>query len=944
MKGQNYNFQKVDKRLITNSNDLKFLECLKEEIRTCKSFKFVIAFIKYSGLQLIIEALNQCNEKGIKGEIITSNYLYSTQPYAIKQLMEFKNIDVKIVDVNEFSGGLHAKSYYFEHENNVSIYVGSNNLSKAGLKENTEWILHNFVDMNSEISKRFIYEFEQLRDLSQIPLDRYREMYNENLKRNKEIGYVIDKYIKVDESSKVIVKNSMQLEVLLKLEKLRRDSENKGLVIAATGTGKTYLSAFDAKAFNAKRLLFVVHNKEIAANARKTFEEIFLETRTYGFACDGEFEIDKDFVFALPRTINNNIDKIDENLFDYIIFDEAHRVASDGHQRIYNHFKPKFILGMTATPERMDGKDIYNYFDDNIVSNIRLKNALNNNLLVPFHYFGISDDVEYEASDFNNLREMTRKLNVNKRSEFIINKMEMYGYTAESKRKCLAFCATKEHAVYMCDKFKEKGYNAVILTGESSTIDRSNSIKNLMDENNELEFIFTVDIFNEGVDIPGVNLILMLRPTNSATIFIQQLGRGLRKFKNKEFLTVLDFIGNHSNNYVMTYAFSDGNIYDPSSMRAKIKSGQWGFKDNVHIEIDKKSVDSILESIDKIDFSSKRYLKNMYESFKNEFESNKKIYLRDFLLHSYSPDPLKFTHSKDKNYYDFVNKIEREEIFSVSPSVRSGINYLMTIAPLRRSLELKIIKILLNGEIEYNKLKEKVILNSGLTEKEFLSAYNFLKYVGFTAAERHTQGLEKTIITDENNIVKLGIEFKNEDKEIFIDFVDYLLNRYYNEIGENKNQLVLYQTYTHKTAALVLGSNMKRSIASFREGVCKMNDTFQMFINLKKDESINESINYKDEFINNKLMAWESQGGTSIDSNSGKELISYVGDKSKSWDIFVRKSKDKIFGETPKYIYLGKGTPLNHKNSKPIHFEIELENEVPDDIYSEFMEAQNKLV
>lgn len=397
MKGQNYNFQKVDKRLITNSNDLKFLECLKEEIRTCKSFKFVIAFIKYSGLQLIIEALNQCNEKGIKGEIITSNYLYSTQPYAIKQLMEFKNIDVKIVDVNEFSGGLHAKSYYFEHENNVSIYVGSNNLSKAGLKENTEWILHNFVDMNSEISKRFIYEFEQLRDLSQIPLDRYREMYNENLKRNKEIGYVIDKYIKVDESSKVIVKNSMQLEVLLKLEKLRRDSENKGLVIAATGTGKTYLSAFDAKAFNAKRLLFVVHNKEIAANARKTFEEIFLETRTYGFACDGEFEIDKDFVFALPRTINNNIDKIDENLFDYIIFDEAHRVASDGHQRIYNHFKPKFILGMTATPERMDGKDIYNYFDDNIVSNIRLKNALNNNLLVPFHYFGISDDVEYEA-------------------------------------------------------------------------------------------------------------------------------------------------------------------------------------------------------------------------------------------------------------------------------------------------------------------------------------------------------------------------------------------------------------------------------------------------------------------------------------------------------------------------------------------------------------------
>ena len=939
----NDRIETVDKRLITNSYDLKFLQCLREEIKSCKGFKFVIAFIKFSGLQLIVDTLNECKNRGIKGEIITSNYLYSTEPRAIEKLKEFDNIEVKIVDLNGLYDGLHAKSYYFEYENFVSIYVGSNNLTKPGLKQNSEWILHNLIRIDDEVSKKFNNEFQKLKFLPEISLDNYKIMYNENVIRNKNINYIIEEHTKKDKEFDVITKNIMQLEVLSKLEKLRKNGENKGLIIAATGTGKTYLSAFDANAFNAKKLLFIVHNKEIAINAKKTFEKIFSNTKSYGYACDGDFEIEKDFIFALPGTINNRLDSIDKNLFDYIIFDEAHRIASNEQQKIYNHFRPKFILGMTATPERMDGKDIYNYFDDNIVSNIRLKKALNDNLLAPFHYFGISDDTNYKDSDFNNLKEMTKKLNINRRAKFIIEKMELYGYTGESKRKCLAFCVTKEHAIYMCDRFKEKGYNSIVLTGDNSTKDRNNAINNLMDENNELEFIFTLDIFNEGVDIPGVNLILMLRPTNSATIFIQQLGRGLRKYKNKEFLTVLDFIGNHKNNYVMMYAFIDGSIYDPSSMKANIKSGQWVFQDDIHIEMDKKSIDNILNSIDKINFSSKIYLKNIYNSFKNEFKSNKKIYLRDFLLHNYSPDPLKFTYSEFKNYYDFVDHIENKKIFYMSKNLRSVINYLMMIAPLRRTLELEIIKILLNGDIEYKKLEEKVINMSGLSEKDFLSAYNFLKYVGFTPEERHNKKLDKTIIIDEANIVKLGMEFKNNDREIFIDFVDYLLNRYYSEIGETKDELILYQTYTHKTAALILGSNMKKSISSFREGVCRMNDTFQMFINLKKDDNISESINYKDAFINNKVMAWESQSDTSIDSNRGKELISYIKNKNKSWDIFVRKSKEKIFGETPKYIYLGKGSPLNYKNNKPIYFEIELEKEVPEEIFVEFMEAQNRL-
>lgn len=924
-------------RLITN-RDVKFLNCLETEFGTCDEFKFVIAFVRMSGIQLIIDQVQKMSARGVKGEIITSNYLFSTQPHAVKKLIDIPNINVKIVDVTAFSKGLHAKSYYFRKQDNVSLYVGSNNLTKSGLKENTEWSLHTIISNEDEVAQQFLTEFSILQQLPIITLEQYHLSYEDNRYRTEiEASYKkeLELLLQKQEISEV-KQNEMQLHALKNLYDLRKSGETRALVIAATGTGKTYLSAFDVKAFNSNRLLFVVHSKEIANGAIETYKSVFGTDKTYGFVGDGKYEIDCDFVFALPQTLRNNLKQLDSTMFDYIVFDEAHRIAGELQQTIFNYFKPKFLLGMTATPERMDGKDIYMYFDENIAADVRLKDALTQGYLTPFHYFGIADDTEYTDTDLTNSTKLAKKLSVNHRVDIIVENMEKYDYAGETKRRCLGFCVTKEHAYYMAEEFNKRGYHTIVLTGENTTEERKMGIDALMSEMNPLEFIFTVDIFNEGVDIPNVNLILMLRPTQSATIFIQQLGRGLRKSENKEFLTVLDFIGNHSNNYVMSYAFNNGNMYDPSTMKANIKSGHWGFNDDVHISLDKVAKERIFNSIEKIDFSSKRQLEMFYQNFKSSLATSKKqILLMDYFLAEAAPDPLKFNHAKNKNYYSFVNDLEKEVIFDLSNNVIDVLNYLMELAPLRRSLEIEIIKHLLKENMHISTLEKVVLPKTTLGKRDFDSAIQFLCRVGFSEKEKETMALQSDIIRIENDIVYLNIKYIASDDELVLhDFVDYLLNRYYQEIPNQTETLVKYQSYSYSNVALVLNTNIQRSIKSWREGVCEM-DGFQIFINLHKHEGIDESINYKDEFISPSFINWDSQNKTSQSSSVGQKMISYVNDFSRGWDIFVRKSKDKLYGETPRFIYLGKGVPVEYSGNKPIQFKIKLIDPVPDELYEE---------
>ncbi|MEM5596013.1 DEAD/DEAH box helicase [Niallia circulans] len=322
------------------------------------------------------------------------------------------------------------------------------------------------------------------------------------------------------------------------LNRLRSFGEKRALVIAATGTGKTYMSAFDVKQYQPKRMLFIVHREEILKKAKETFEKLLPnENFKFGLLTGNHKDKNADYIFTTIQTLSKCYSEFSKDHFDYIIFDEAHHATSNSYQSVIQYFDPEFTLGMTATPERTDNQNVFDLFDNNVAIEVRLHEALDDELVVPFHYFGITDieEVDLSGVDINDITEITKRLKVNERVDFIIEKMRFYQHDGQ-KKKCLGFCASIEHARYMTEEFNKRGYKSACLTGEMSVDQRAHYINKLEDDADELEVIFSVDIFNEGVDIPTVNTVLMLRPTNSPIVFIQQLGRGLRKYEGKAFL------------------------------------------------------------------------------------------------------------------------------------------------------------------------------------------------------------------------------------------------------------------------------------------------------------------------------------------------------------------------------------------------------------------------
>ncbi|MCF6139193.1 DEAD/DEAH box helicase [Pseudalkalibacillus berkeleyi] len=464
------------------------------------------------------------------------------------------------------------------------------------------------------------------------------------------------------EKAEYIVPNSMQKRAMENLERLRDHGENKALVIAATGTGKTYMSAFDVKNLRPNRLLFIVHREEILAKAKETFKKLLPnEGISFGMLTGNRKESHCDYIFATIQTLSRCYEEFDSHSFDYIIYDEAHHVTADSYQNVIEYFKPNFMLGMTATPERGDSRSIFGIFDHNVALEVRLHDALEDDIVVPFHYFGITDIDNIDLSDvsINDFDEITKRLKVNERVEFIIEKMNFYSFDGE-KRKGLGFCASREHARYMSDEFNKRGISSTVLTGEDSVSVRQAQIQALEDHRNPLQFIFTVDIFNEGVDIPSVNTVLMLRPTNSPIIFIQQLGRGLRKHPGKEFLTVLDFIGNHTKTFLIAIALNGERYYDKESLKVAISTGFAHLPGATHIQMDRISQERILAQIDNEQFTSMKYLKEEYFEFKKVRAGRIPYLLMDFHKYDGAPDPIKFI-KKDGTYLQFVAKVEKDQ-------------------------------------------------------------------------------------------------------------------------------------------------------------------------------------------------------------------------------------------------------------------------------------------
>jgi superfamily II DNA or RNA helicase/HKD family nuclease len=930
----------TEKELIVNSDSGNLLKELIESIQECDRFYFSVAFINFSGLQLLLDPIKEAELRGVKGRIITSTYLNFTDAKALERLKEFSNIELKVF-VTDREVGFHTKAYIFEYRDYFKVIIGSSNITQSALKSNIEWNVKIISKEDAHFIKDVIKEYNNLWELS-VEADRdFIKRYEEFLESFKKYN---PRQNVIYEDRRYIVQNRMQKRATENLERLRSYGESKALVIAATGTGKTYMSAFDVKNVNPKKLLFVVHREEILKKAKETFELLLPnEGLTFGLLTGNHKQKNADYVFTTIQTISKCYHEFSPEEFDYLIIDEAHHAASPTYQTILSHFSPKFTLGMTATPERSDSRNIFDIFDNNVALEVRLHEALEDDLVIPFHYFGITDieSVDLSDVDIDDIAEITKRLKVNERVDFIIDKMDFYGHDGD-KRKGLGFCASIEHAEYMASEFNKRGYKSVILHGGDSTDKRQLYINKLEDDNDDLEFIFSVDIFNEGVDIPSVNTVLMLRPTNSPIVFIQQLGRGLRKYANKSFLTVLDFIGNHSKTFLIALALNGSRYYDKESLKVAIATGFANIPGSTHIQMDKISQERILEQIDRENFNSMKYLKEEYNEFKKLNSGRIPILLVDYLKYDGAPDPVKFI-NREKSYLQFVAKVEKDDHLKkllLNEDFEGILKELSSKLPIKRIHEFVILKYLLQHDsINAEEAKNQILkFVRDVDQETILHAFEYLNQNYYDSGQLKSK--PKLVQYRDGQLVRTNLLtnlLKNEEYYKFIDdVISYGIFRYEKEFQSNYYGIPhfkLYEQYQMIDAALL--SNYRKIHSSFRgSGLLVNGKEFFLFVDLHKEADVKESINYQDKFINQRLFQWQSVNNTTQESNRGQDII-YNRKRAVNLHLFIRKYRE-IDGKTEPYIYIGKGNSVYFEGNKPITVQMELEHEIPSSLYTEF--------
>ena len=524
---------------------------LLNSLKRADSVDIVVSFLMESGVRMLLGELDNALKRGAKIRILTGNYLGITQPSALYLIKHKLGEQVDLRFYNEKNRSFHPKSYMFHYKDYSTIYIGSSNISKSARTSGIEWNYRFSSKTDSHNYEKFYNTFLDLFEHHSIVIDDDElKRYSKNWHRPA-VSKDLDRYdLQDDETTNNLAlfePRGAQIEALCALENTRAEGAGRALVQAATGVGKTYLAAFDSKDY--ERVLFVAHREEILKQAAQSFKNV-RNSDDYGFF-DGESKCtDKSMIFASVATLGRseylNNKYFASDYFNYIVIDEFHHAVNDQYQRIVNYFKPQFLLGLTATPERMDGRNIYEICDYNVPYEISLKEAINKGMLVPFHYYGIFDDTDYSKLHIVRGRYDEKELN-----ETYIGNVHRYEliykyYCKYGSRQALGFCCSKEHAREMAREFSSRGIPSVAVFSDASgeyTEKRNVAIQKL--KNGEIRAIFSVDMFNEGVDITSVDMVMFLRPTESPIVFLQQLGRGLRKCRGKEFLTVLDFIGNY---------------------------------------------------------------------------------------------------------------------------------------------------------------------------------------------------------------------------------------------------------------------------------------------------------------------------------------------------------------------------------------------------------------
>lgn len=930
----------------------KVLVSIEEELQRCEEFFISVAFITKSGITPLLQTLKDLEQRNTPGKILTTNYLMFSEPEALEKLAGLKNIELKMFVTGAETGGFHTKGYIFREEEIYRIIIGSSNMTLSAITRNKEWNTKIVSTEQGELTQAVLQEFDELwRDEHTLAfedfIDAYRQEYlNEKIIRKQKQQAVSEQVVELENYR--LKPNKMQVTFVKNVMEMKAQHIDRALLLSSTGTGKSLASAFMLREMGTRRALFIVHREQIAKQTLKSYKRVFGSSRTYGLLSGNSRVFGSDFLFATMQMLSKEdiLSHYSPEDFDVIILDECHHVGAESYQKIMRYFKPKFWLGMTASPDT-NQYDIYSIFDHHIAYEIRLQQALEEDLLCPFHYFGITDlEINGEVFDDNAGVKNFSNLISDARVDYVIDKANYYGFSGD-RVKGLIFCSRKDEAKELSNKFNERGLRTEVLTGEDTQERRESVIARLTndeDGEDQLDYIFTVDIFNEGVDIPEINQVIMLRPTQSPVVFIQQLGRGLRKYEGKEYVVILDFIGNYMNNFMIPIALSGDRSYNKDAMRRYIREGARVIPGSSTIHFDEISKKRIYASIDTARTNDMKLLRESYRTLK--YKLGRIPTIQDFKKFG-SVDVTKIF-EKCGSYHNFLKKYETEYHVYLTNQEEIIIEYFSKkLIAYKRIHELEMLRMLISREnrlLQYQKLLQEKY-HVGMNEQVEKSVIRNLKNQFPKEEERRKYSDCDLVEKNTDGSYSLSSKFQkallNKNfRQMILELLDFGIEQWKEKYGQiyRDTNFTLYQKYTYEDVCRLLNWD-KNLNAQNIGGYYYDSDTktLPVFINYHKAE---DAIAYEDRFVSEGHLIALSKHPRKITSSDAVHIYKQSEeDKNNRIFLFVRKNKDD--NEAKEFYFLGEifaeGNPrqIYMEKTKDNAFEIDYRLDVPvrSDIY-----------